>query len=225
MNVPSRGESGFAILVAIMGVLIMSAAGLALVLGTSTETMIARNFRDGTAVKYAAEAIAVKGLGDLAAETDWSRVVGGAARSSFFDGDGTGTRVLSDRSTIDLTSIVNARNCGKPAGCSDTDMDRVSAERPWGANNPRWRVYGCGALEDLAAAPSPYYVVLLVGDDPLETDGNPLTDGAGSGNPGRNVLVLLGEAFGPGGVHGVVELTVRRDTGSSVRVRSWRLLR
>ena len=214
-----RDECGFALLVAVMGLLIMSAAGLALILATSTETMIARNFREGTAAMYAAEAVAVKGLADLELEADWTQVVSGARRSSFFDGNGTGTRTLADRSTIDLTAIVNAWNCGKPAACSDADLDRVSAERPWGDNNPRWRVYGCGALSDLAMSASPFYVVLLAADDPLETDGNPLADGAGSGH---DVLLLRGEAFGPGGTHSVVDLTVARGEDGSVRVLWWR---
>jgi hypothetical protein len=202
-----------------MGLLIMTAAGLALMLATSAETMIASHFREGTAAMYAAEAIAVKGLADLELEADWTQVVGGTARSSFFDGNGIGTRTLADRSTIDLTAIVNAWNCGKPAGCSDADLDRVSAERPWGDNNPRWRVYGCGALSGLALSASPFYVVLLAADDPLETDGNPLVDGTG---PGHDVLLLRGEAFGPGGTHSVVDLTVARIEDGSVRVLVWR---
>lgn len=216
------GEPGFAVLVAVMGLLIMSAAGLALVLGTSTETMIARNFRDGTSAMYAAEAVAVRGLAELAAEPDWSRVLGGPSRSSFFDGSGTGPRTLVDQSTIDLTAIVNAWNCGRAAGCTDADMDRVTAERPWGNNNPRWRVFACGRLADLAHSPSPFYVVLLVADDPLETDGDPLADGFPSGH---DLLLLRGEAFGPGGTHSVVEFTVARDNGPSVRVVEWRLVR
>lgn len=209
-------------LVAVMGLLLMSAAGLALILATSTETMIARNFKDGTAAMYAAETIAIKGLADLAVESDWTQIVGGPARSSFFDGTGTGTKTLVDRSAIDLNALVNAWNCGRPGACSDADMNRVSAERPWGDNNPRWRVYACGALADLAISASPFYVVLLAADDPLETDGNPLADGTGSGH---DVLLLRGESFGPGGTHSVVELTVARAADGSVHVLSWRLVR
>jgi hypothetical protein len=225
MIMKRRDEAGFAILLAMMGALVMSAAGLALVLGTSIETMIARNFRDSTAALYAAESVAIRGLADLENEGDWSAVVDGSGRSSFFDGTGSGPRTLSGQSTIDLTSIVNAWNCGKTAACSDADMDRISEDRPWGKNNPRWRVYACGTVADLAGTPSPYYVVVLVADDPLETDDNPLADGGGTGNPGLGVLMLRGEAFGPGGTHSAVELTVSRDAGSSVRLRSWRLVR
>jgi len=101
-------------------------------------------------------------------------------------------------------------------------MDRVSAERPWGNNNPRWRVYACGALADLALAASPFYVVLLAADDPLETDGNPLADGTSAGH---DVLLLRGEAFGPGGIHSVVELTAARAEDGSIRVLGWRVVR
>jgi hypothetical protein len=222
MSIRLRDEAGFAMLVAVMGLLIMSAAGLALILATSTETMIARNFGDGTAAMYAAEAVAVKGLADLALESDWTQVVGGPARSSFFDGTGTGARTLPDRSTIDLTAIVNAWNCGKPDACSDADLDRVTAERPWGGNNPRWRVYACGMLARLGESPSPYYVLLLAADDPLETDGNPLVDGTGSGH---DVVLFRGEAFGSGGTHSMVEFMVTRAEDASVRVLSRRLLR
>ena len=222
MSIRLRDEAGFAMLVAIMGLLIMSAAGLALILATSTEAMIARNFGDGAAAMYAAEAVAVKGLADVARESDWTQVVGGPARSSFFDGTGTGTRTLVDRSTIDLSAVVNAWNCRKPDACSDADMDRVTGERPWGDNNPRWRVYACGMLADLGESPSPYYVLLLAADDPLETDGDPLADGTGSGH---DVVLLRGEAFGPGGTHSIIEFTVARAEDASIRVLGRRLVR
>ena len=185
---------------------------------------------------YAADAIAVRVISDLSAEPDWSAVVGGWARSAFFDGV-PGSRTLADGSTIDLTAIVNLWNCGKSTACSDADLNRTTAERPWGANNPRWRVYACGRLADLVAAGSRsrLYVLLLVADDPSETDGDPLVDGAGPANPGAGVVLLKGEAFGPGGAHSVVELTAARVVpggehdlshnpgGPGVRVVSWRL--
>ena len=53
-----RGEEGFAVIVAMMGLLLISALGSALVLATSVETLIARNFRDGAGALYAADAAA-----------------------------------------------------------------------------------------------------------------------------------------------------------------------
>ena len=228
------GDRGFAVLVAMMGLLMISAIGMALVLGTSTESMVARNFRDGAAAMYAAEAVAIRAIGDVSAEPDWSAVVGGPARSTFFDGWPGGPRTLADGSTIDLTEIVNLWNCGKTTSCSSADMNATTAERPWGVNNPRWRIYACGRLADLvpAGSGSRFYVLLLAADDPSETDGDPLADGAGLSNPGAGLVALRGESFGPGGAHSVVELTVARlgddelsrDPGAPrVRVVSWRL--
>ena len=225
------GDRGFAVVVAMMGLLMISAIAVALVLATSTESLIARNFRDGAAAMYAADAIAVRGISDLAAEPDWSAVLDGTARSRFFDA-AVGPRTLADGSTIDLAAIVNSWNCGTITPCTSADMNRTTVERPWGANNPRWRIYACGPLADLLAAAgsrSREYVLLLVADDPSETDSDPLVDGGGLANQGTGVIMLRGEAFGPGGSHSVIDVTVaREDAGAlgmdpAVRVRSWRL--
>lgn len=221
----ARGsDRGFAVVVAMMSVLVISAMAVALVLATSTESLIVRNFRDGVAAMYAADAIVVRAIDDLAAEPDWSTVLDGSARSTFFDGV-AGPRTLADGSTIDLAGVVNLWNCGKSSACSAADLNRVTAERPWGANNPRWRIYACGRLASLLAADagkSREYVLLLAADDPSETDGDSRVDGAGPANPGRGVILLRGEAFGPGGSHAVVDVTLAR-VGPEARVVAWRL--
>jgi hypothetical protein len=222
----SRVERGFAVLVALMSVLIISAIGVALVLATSTEAMIARNFRESLAALYAADAIGNRALSDLAVEADWNAVLGGAAQSTFFDG-GAGERRLADGSTIDLAAILNSSNCGRTGACTSADMNRTTVERPWGLNNPRWRVYASGSLADLlGTAPSTTrnYVLVLVADDPSETDGDPSVDAAEPGSPGRGVLQLQGVSFGPGGSHASIRWTVARDEDDSrVRVVSWRI--
>ena len=103
--------------------------------------------------------------------------------------------------------------------------------RPWGLNNPRWQLYAWGRLADWlpeGAIDAGFYVVVLVADDPAETDGNPLADGPGSG---FGVVMLRAEAFGPGGTHAAVEQTLarvsadelsRRPDLHGVRVVSWR---
>jgi hypothetical protein len=76
---------------------------------------------------------------------------------------------------------------------------------------------------------SAYYVMVMVADDPSETDNNPLADGVtqctggedwtnytpgnpatAPCNPGTGVISLRAEAFGPRGAHKVIELTVAR---------------
>jgi hypothetical protein len=65
-----------------------------------------------------------------------------------------------------------------------------------------------------------------VSDDPLETDGQPLIDGdeTAGANPGRGVLQLHAQAYGPAGAMRIVEITLQR-VATRVRVLSWRELR
>jgi hypothetical protein len=63
---------------------------------------------------------------------------------------------------------------------------------------------------------SPIYVAVMVGDDPSETDGNPLVDGNDAANPGSGVLSLRAEAFGPHGTHRVIEATMARTLSSGL---------
>ena len=123
---------------------------------------------------------------------------------------------------MSLTGIANNATCGKPAGCSDADVTTITADRPWGPNNPRFQLYAYGPVADLVPTDtisSPFYVVVLVGDDPSETDGDPLHDGSSAANPGSGVLTIRAESFGPRGVHRVVEATVARTAAVGHRAR------
>jgi len=228
-----HGEEGFAVVLAMMGLLIMSVLGAALVLSTSVENIIASNFRDGAAAVYAADVVAARGVHELSTIVDWTSVLTGEVRSSFGDGEPGGPRVLDDGSTINLTEIVNLSNCGTTAACGAAAMATIDAARPWGVNNPHWRLFAWGRLAHLLPPHVPdtgLYVVLLVADDAAEIDGDPLHDGSGQ-NPGAGVLRLRAEAFGADGIHGVTEQTVARVEPAElsrnpgllgVRVVSWR---
>jgi hypothetical protein len=222
-------ERGVALIVAMMALLLMSGLGTALALSTSIETIIARHFRDGAGTGYAAEAIVLHSVQELSALSDWTPALDGSVHSSLFDGAGTGVRTLRDGSIVDLGAIQSLANCGKAASCPETDLAIADEERPWGSSNPRWRLFGCGRLEDLLGVPSSFYVVLFVADDPAETDLDPFEDGVAGANPGAGVLRLRAEAFGPGGVHSATEATLIRrraeDLGPSAgaRIVSWRL--
>ena len=225
-----RRENGIALMVALMAMLLMTALGAALLLTTSSETIIAGNFRTSGEGLYAADAALERIVDDLLTVPDWNSLLVGAVQSAFIDGAPNGTRTLSDGSTIDLTQAVDMANCQKITACSAADMDQVTSERPWGRNNPRWRLYGYGNLSNLtptASVNSPYYVVVMVGDDPSELDGDATTDGItpcgntipvkGPGNPptwscnpGTGVIALRAEAFGPRGAHKVIEMTLAR---------------
>ena len=202
--------------VAMMAMLLMTALGVALVLTTSSETIIAGNYRNSGEAMYAADAVLERAIDDLLTVPDWNPLLSGSVQSAFIDGAPSGVRTLPDGSTIDLTQTRNMANCQKVTACSTAEMDAITTERPWGPNNPRWQLYAYGKMSDLmstGSVDSSYYVILMVADDPAETDGNPLQDGASQSNPGAGILVMRSEAFGPRGVHRVIEMTVvRTDT-------------
>jgi len=211
-------ERGAALIVALMAMLLLSALGLALVLTTTTETMITGNFRGGEEALYAADAGIERTMQDLLTVPDWNTVLAGATKSAFIDG-APGSRILADGSTLDLDQATNMANCGKPTSCSVAEMNTTTADRPWGVNNPRWQLYAYGPLNDLVPTGtlnSRMYVVVWVGDDPSENDGNPLVDGNAQTNLGTGVLTLRSETFGPGGVHKVVEVTLARTDSTEI---------
>jgi hypothetical protein len=208
-----RAEKGVAIVIAMMAMLLMSALGLALVLTTTSETLISANFRNGQEAAYAADAVIERAMDDLLTVPDWNKLLDGSEQSGFIDGAPSGARTLKDGSTIDLGQAINMANCQKVANCSVDDMNANTSERPWGFNNPRWKLYAYGNLNDMlptGTINSPYYVVLFVGDDPSENDNDPTKDGASSTNPGSGVLAMRAEAFGPRGAHKVIEITIAR---------------
>lgn len=221
---PSRdpgSERGMAMIITLMAMLLMMALGTALLMTTTTEANITRNFRNNTEALYAADAGLERALSDLLTVPDWNTLLNGTNRSAFVDGAPAGTRQLADGKVLSLTELVNMANCEKVTTCSSADLTTITAERPWGVNNPVWQLYAYGPLNTIIptnTVNSPYYVVVMVGDDPSENDGDPLHDGVTTCspgqftgcNPGTGVLALRAEAFGPFGTHKVIELTVAR---------------
>jgi hypothetical protein len=218
MTTRLQREDGMAVIIALMAMMLMTALGMSLVLTTSSETMIAGNFRSGGEALYAADAILERSMDDLLTIPDWNKLLDGTLQSGFIDGPPSGERLLPDGSKIDLDQVLSIANCDKPTQCSGPDMDAYSEERPWTVNNPRWQLFAYGSIGDLlptGTINSPFYVVVLIGDDPSETDDNPIGDGGAPvapavTNPGRGVIALRAEAFGPRGAHKVIEMTIAK---------------
>jgi hypothetical protein len=202
-----------------------------LVLTTTTETMVAANFRNAQDGVYAAEAALGLAVAELGAVPDWTLVLDGSSRSVFVDGSSFGPATLADGSPLDLAGIVHMLNCRRTTDCSASSLVANTAQRPWGANNPVWRLYAYGRLSSLLPAPgltSAQYVVVMVADDPSENDGDPLRDSASESAPGAGVLLVRAEAFGPRGSRQVLEATVARPppgAPAAIQTLSWRLLR
>jgi hypothetical protein len=224
MTTRLQREDGMAVVVALMAMMLMTALGMSLVLTTSSETMIAGNFRTGGEALYAADAILERSMDDLLTIPDWNKLLDGSLQSGFIDGLPSGERSLPDGTKLDLSQVLSFANCDKPTTCSGPDMDAYTEERPWGVNNPRWQLFAYGNVTDLlptGTINSPFYVVVMIGDDPSENDNTPLIDGGppaepggqqgqGQPNKGTGVIALRAEAFGPRGAHKVIEMTVAK---------------
>jgi hypothetical protein len=149
--------------------------GAALVVITSTETIIAGNFRNSRQAFYAAEAAAELAVADLRSRTNWIGVVEGTERSQFIDGAPGGVRALPTDAPVDLTAIVNIANCNAPAPCGGV---------------ARWQLFAYGPLRDLAppgASDSPFYIVAFVSGGQTES--------------GAPLVTIRAEAFGPKGAY------------------------
>ena len=144
-----NGERGAALVIAVMGVFLMTALGVSLAVMTSTEIRIAANYANAIEARYAAEAGLEIGMQELRAHADWNAILAGGSVSAFADGQPSGTRQLSDGSSIDLTALTN----------------QVTAE------NPTWRLLSFGPVNRLHATEdlrSNAYIVVWVGDDPAK---------------------------------------------------------
>ena len=183
---PPHSDRGVALVVALMTMLLLTAMGAALVLTTSAEALLSFGFRGSQQALYAADAAAEWAIADLAAVVpDWSTLVEEAVRSPFVDGPAAGTRVLLDGSVVDLSVVV--------------------------ARNAAWHPYAFGRMKDLLPPtdwPSPFYVVVLVAEDPQ----------------GPDRLRMRTESFGPRGAHKVLELNVSRSP-AGVRFEAWQEVR
>jgi hypothetical protein len=211
-------EEGMALVVTLMAMLLLSVLGAALILTTSADAMIAANAGAASDAFYAAEAAFERTLAELRRAPDFTSVLTGAFTSAFVDDPSAGPRILADGTRIDVREIVNLANCEKRRGCVEADLNAAIRDRPWGARNPRWRLFASGPLVGASAVASarlPAYVVTMVADDPAESDADPWQDGARAMtavNPGAGVLLVRAEGFGGRGAHRVVEGTVvRRD--------------
>jgi len=219
-----RDEDGIALIVSLMAMMLLMALGVALVMTTTTETRIAGNYAGGTEALYAADAAVERVMDDILTVPDWNDILNGTRQSAFVDGPASGTRTLPDGTQLNLTAATNMLDCAKVTTCSDVDLNALSDERPWGTNNPRWRLYAYGRVDDMLPTESINsldYVVVWIADDPAETDGDATKDGItpgldGQPNPGKGVLAMHAEAYGPMGVKRVIEVTVAKTDTTEI---------
>lgn len=221
-------ERGVALVIALLAMMLMTALGMALMLTSQTETLIGGNFRDSVEGSYVADAGIERVMQDVLSIPDWNTILTSpdGIRAGVTSGfvDGTLTPTMPDGKQINLVSATNMINCNKVTACSDADLNALDGDRLWGPNNPRYRLFAWGPVNDLnptATLNSPFYLVVWIADDSAETDSNPNVDGGPqvapyTSNPGSGVLTIRAEAFGPGGTHRVIEATLARTDSTEL---------
>jgi hypothetical protein len=220
----TRVETGVALVAAILALALVSAIALGMAIIAGTEPIIAANSEGALAAGYTADAGLAIAVAEMRDVSDWSAVLAGAIRSTTLTTSGS-IIALPDGRPLDLVRHTNLLNCGRVVGCTDGLLDEPSAERPWGRNNPRLRVFGHASTVDLwggTAQLAPFHLVVWIGDDPAEEDGSPLVDALSGGDPprsGSGIMRIRTESFGPRGAHATRTGTILRHPGTSeVRV-------
>ena len=193
-----RDERGIALIIVLLSTMLLTALAVSLVLLTSSETLLTANYRNAHETLYAADAAVERILQDVLTVHQWNDMLApNNLQSGFVDSSTSVT--LSDGTRLDVVR----------------ERDRVQAESDaaaiWGMNNPVWRLYAYGPMAGIlpGGVPTDAYVMVLVADDPSETDSNPQLDSNG-------VLTLHAEAWGLGGSHKVVEVTVARTSSTEI---------
>jgi hypothetical protein len=170
--------------------------------------LVARNHRDAAQLQAAAHA-GVALAADSLARADWQAVLAGGLTADGADGPPAGMRIV-DATPLDLAAETHLLNCGRPVPCSAAEQATISLARPWGANNPAWRLFLFGPLASFAGFrhPPSIYLLVWVADDGRETDGRPDVDG---GEPaGRHVLRVRAMAAGREGARRIAEAELVR---------------
>jgi hypothetical protein len=201
----ARHETGTALIVVLMSMMLLTALGLAVVMVSNTEARIAANYRNSQEALYAADAAAERVVQDLLMIPRWNDMLAGTVKSAFVDGTATGTKVLPGGGSLVLC-------CGTgDASATGRLQAATDAGASWGANHPVWQLVAWGPLQDLLpnVIESSIYVAVWVADDPAETDDNPLADVNG-------MLTVHAEAFGPSGTRKVIEVTVARTASTEI---------
>ena len=208
MRARLAGEKGTALVIALMAVMLLTALGAAVIMVTNTETSISANYKNSVEALYAADAAVERVVQDLLMVPRWNDILNGTATSAFVDGSAADAKTLPGGGQLTLCAVLPC-----PANTATGQLQAESdAGAAWGANNPRWRLFAWGPINEMLpnnTIDSPMYVSVWIADDPAEADGDPAADTNGT-------LTLHAEAYGPAGTRKVIEVTVARTSSTEI---------
>jgi hypothetical protein len=200
-------DQGAALVMALVAMAMLIALGVALVVASQIERIIADSHRAGSETLYAAEGAAEWAVGEIQGRPQWDDLLAGTAQTGFVDS--TLTPLLASNERVDLTVLTG-------------EIQRESDGVPLGSNRPIWRLIAYGPITRLMGLSIPRssaYVAVWLADDPSDADDNPVADANGVVSL---AVVALGSAQSRRGVD--VRLA-RVPAGGPARVLSWREMR
>jgi hypothetical protein len=195
-------DDGVAVVLAMVVVVLIAAMAFATATMTDVERMSASSEPNRLAVAYAADAALERAIQELVPLPDWSAALSGGVVSTLRE---SGTTMWGQ--ALDLAAMT-----------SDLQRDTNTAD-PRGPDTTRWQMFLCGSLSamvpDRPRDVLPYLIV-WVGDDRAEHDGNAFVDG-------NRTIRVHARAVGPRDTRVEREAVLRRDEeGGMVRVVEWR---
>ncbi len=200
-------DRGAALVAVLLLTGLLSALGTAVALMADVETTIAANHRDGLTAAHAADGAVAFAMQELARLDDWTPALQGSVSSSM-----AGAFQLSPAAggtPLDVPGMTTALQQATYGG------------DPFGADTPRWRLFGHGIPgTDLpfGGLSEQVFVLVWVSDDVAETDGNPFADDNG-------VVVIRVRAIGLRRSQSDIQAVVESVAPGVVRRVSWRVVR
>ena len=202
-----HSDRGAALMAVLLLTVLLSALGTAVALMADVETTIAANHRDSIVVAQAAEGAGAFAIQELVLLDDLTLVLAGRVASRL-----TGP--------FQLPPVVGAMPLDVPVMTTALQEDTYGGD-PFGANTPRWRLFGHGVPGvDLpfGGLSEQVFVLTWVSDDVAETDGDPLADNNG-------VVVIRARAIGLRRSQSDIQAVVARVAPGVIRLVSWRVIR
>lgn len=204
-------ESGIVLVVVVMmaGLLLLAGLGLLALTGRDTLTMRHRLERQHLRhLAYGSLQVAAAALAD----SSFHAALQGDVRALASDPSTVTSYALAHDRMVDILSETAWLTCGRRSTCSDADRRRATSVRPWGPRNPRWVIVMQGPASRWwsGAWHRGSCVVVWVGDDPREVDGDPATDDETGPATGQGIVRLYAIAYGVSGGREAIEAELIR---------------
>ena len=203
-------QRGVAVVIALLIALLISAIAGALVMLTTTETLISASFRQNDEAAYGAEAALERGLHDLATMPNWSPALTASpanATSSFNDGESR--PVAPDGRVLDLARLTAARQ---------RESDERYRPAVFGADTPQWRLFAHDFLRGLLNGSRSRHSSVPGGVGcrrRVRWRRQPEIDSNGQ-------ILIYAVALGAGGARQSVQARVGRAEAGQIRLLAWR---